>query len=196
MASLVAPGMMRHMSAVLSEALLSKAAGWEAMKQARAYLAQGQVVSSFWEPPLLRGVVQAGEISFRASMVIKGPIDIENLCTCRDSRQWGKICAHSVAVGLHWLANQSAAANPPRSNSPTQTSKPTRTKQGVLRSSNGEPAELFVIFPPNLESAIARGKVMLVFEARWRSGRGPLNSLPKQIAFTFSRQDDALLERL
>ena len=25
------------------------------------------------------------------------------ICTCRDARQWGKICAHGVAVGLHWL---------------------------------------------------------------------------------------------
>ncbi|MFN3410190.1 MAG: hypothetical protein ACK45B_14435, partial [Limisphaerales bacterium] len=102
------------MSVELTEALLSKAAGWEAMKLARAYLAQGQVLSSFWEPPLLRGVVQAGEISFRASMVIKGPIDIENLCTCRDARQWGKICAHSVAVGLHWLKRQSGEVAPSR----------------------------------------------------------------------------------
>ncbi len=70
----------------LTEALLSKAAGWEVMKLARAYVAQGQVVSSYWAPPLLRGVVQAGEISFRASMVIKNEIDIENLCTSRDAR--------------------------------------------------------------------------------------------------------------
>jgi hypothetical protein len=91
------------MSVDLTEALLRDAAGWEAMKMARAYLAQGQVLSSFWEPPLLGGVVQAGELSIRASMVIKSGMDIENLCTCRDSRQWGKICAHSVAVGLHWV---------------------------------------------------------------------------------------------
>src|SRR5882724_3290805 len=90
----------------LTEKLLSEAAGWEVMKMARAYLQQGQVLSSLWVPPLLRGVVQAGEISFRASMVIKSSIDSENLCTCRDAREWGKICAHGVAVGLHWLKGQ------------------------------------------------------------------------------------------
>ena len=87
------------MPAELTEKLLSNAAGWEATKRARAYLEQDQVLSSNWTPPVLRGVVQAGEISFRAGLVINGPIDIENLCTCRDSREWGKICAHSVAVG-------------------------------------------------------------------------------------------------
>src|SRR5512139_196793 len=98
------------MAVELTEALLSQAAGWDVMKRARAYLAQGQVLSSYWAPPLLRGVVQAGEISFRASMVIKSEIDIENLCTCRDAREWGKICPHVVGVGLHWLNAQQSSA--------------------------------------------------------------------------------------
>src|SRR5262245_36212249 len=96
----------------LSESILSKAAGWEAMKRARAYVVQGQVLSSDWAPPLLRGVVRAGDTSFRAGLVIKGPIDIENVCTCRESREWGKICAHSVAVGLHWLAGSPGDVKP------------------------------------------------------------------------------------
>src|SRR5260370_35245977 len=94
------------MSVELTEGLLNKAAGWEVMKLARAYLEQGAVLSSYWSAPLLRGVVQTGGVSFRASMVVQGEIDIENLCTCREAREWGKICAHGVAVGLHWLRAQ------------------------------------------------------------------------------------------
>ena len=71
----------------LTESLLSKAGGWAAMKLARAYVQQGQVLSSHWAAPLLRGVVQAGETSFRASMVVKSESDIENLCTCREARE-------------------------------------------------------------------------------------------------------------
>src|SRR5579859_6044754 len=96
----------------LTESLLSQAAGWDVMKQARAYLSQGAVLSSYWAPPLLRGVVQAGDMSFRASMVIRDAIDIENLCGCREARSWGKICPHGVAVGLHWLNAQKPAATP------------------------------------------------------------------------------------
>src|SRR5437870_12493433 len=111
------------MSVELTEALLSKAAGWDVMKRARAYVEQGQVLSSQWAPPLLRGVVQAGEVSFRASMVIKNGVDIENLCTCREAREWGKICAHGVAVGLHWLNGQKpqAAATPSGTRASTAT---------------------------------------------------------------------------
>jgi superfamily II DNA or RNA helicase len=183
------------MSCELTEKFLSDAAGWEAMKQARAYLAQGQVVSSYWAPPLLRGVVRVGEIFFRASLVINSEIDIENLCNCREARESGQICAHVVAVGLHWLKAQrpNTLAAPP---APQPSAAPVRKPSALLRDANGTPAELCVIFPPNLDQALARGKIMLVFEARWDGGRGPLNALPKGRAFAFSPADNAILEHL
>src|ERR1019366_5595950 len=183
----------------LTEALLSTAAGWDVMKRARAYLEQGEVLSSNWTPPLLRGVVQGGEVSFRASMVIKGTIDIENLCNCREAREWGKICAHGVAVGLHWLKAQ----KPESSSTPTrvavggvQTRMPAKSTPTLQRKVIGEPAELFIILPPNVDQAIARGKVMLVFEAKWSGGRCPLSALPKRRSFAFSPQDNAIIEQL
>src|ERR1039457_2712039 len=126
------------MSVELSEALLAKAAGWDAMKRARAYLEQGQVISSYWAPPLLRGVVQSSENSYRASLVIHNDIDIENLCNCRESREWGKICAHVVAVGLHWLKAQKAeiAPVPPR----PSPALPARKISGLLRADGREAA--------------------------------------------------------
>jgi superfamily II DNA or RNA helicase len=182
-----------------TDALLSSAAGWEAMKRARAYLEQGEVLSSHWSPPLLRGVVQAGEVSFRASMVIKGEIDIENLCTCREAREWGKICAHGVAVGLHWLKAQRAAADPTPAR-PAAVGVPARTpakkSPALQRAAAGEPAELFIILPPNIDQAIARGRIMLVFEARWSGGRCPLSALPKGRSFEFSQPDNAIIDQL
>ena len=181
----------------LSEKLLGDAAGWEAMKQARTYVAQDQVLSSDWAPPLLRGVVQAGETTFRAGLVIHGPIDIENQCTCRESREWGKICAHSVAVGLHWLRAKSAPVIAPAAPGSSKTPAPVSRPAPMLRrDESGEPAELFFILPPNFEQAAARGRVMLVVEAKWSGGRCPLNALPKQRAFAFAAQDAAVLDRL
>ena len=180
------------MSVELTEALLAKAAGWDVMKRARAYLEQGQVASSYWAPPLLRGVVRSSESSYRASMVIHNDIDIENLCNCREAREWGKICAHGVAVGLHWLKAQKTAPAPVR----PSPALPVRKTSALLRAASGEPAELFIILPPNLDQALARGKVMLVLEAKWGSGRCPLNALPKGHAFAFSSQDNTIIEQL
>ena len=193
---------MHAMSVELTEALFSKAAGWEAMKRARAYLEQEHVLSSNWSPPLLRGVVATGETSFRAGLVIKGPIDIENVCTCRESREWGKICAHSVAVGLHWLRSLQPAppARPGARNASPALAKsaqsaPLKTPS-LRRATEGAPAELFVILPPNFEQAASRGKVMLVLEAQWSDGRAPLNALPKERSFAFDARDAALIDRL
>ncbi len=183
----------------LDEQFFSEAAGWDVMKHARAYLAQGQVLSSNWTPPLLRGVVQAGEGSLRASLVIHGPVSMENLCTCRDSRQWGKICAHVVAVGLHWLKSQQAENDSPpmrAGNGISPAKIPAKKTPDLRRETGGEPAELFLILPPNFEQAIARGKIMLVFEAKWGGGRVPLNALPKGRAFAFSASDNAIIEKV
>ena len=91
------------MTVALTEQFLAGAAGWEAMKQARGLLAADKVLSSNWTPPVLKGVVQDGSMSYRAGLVIKNERDIENICTCRQAREWGTICPHSVGVGLHHL---------------------------------------------------------------------------------------------
>src|SRR5688572_27178240 len=119
----------------LSDAFFAKAAGWEAMKRARAMVAAGHVLSSHWSPPVLKGVVQEGETSYRAGLVIKNAIDIDNLCSCRTSREWGTICSHSVAVGLHYL-NPAITEQPPAPG----VVKPVAIEPSLNRGPNGEPA--------------------------------------------------------
>jgi superfamily II DNA or RNA helicase len=184
----------------LTESFLNNAAGWDVVKRARAYLEQGQVLSSYWAPPLLRGVVQSDGASFRASMVINNRIDIENLCNCRDAREWGKICAHVVAVALHWLNAQkptaTTAATASSRSGPAVVKPAAAKKPSLLRAAEGEPAELFFILPPNFEQAIGRGRLMIVIEGKGSGGRMPLNALPRGRTYAFSEQDNAMLDAL
>src|SRR5271168_4784302 len=102
----------------LTDILLAKLAGWEVVKQARGLVSSGRVLSSEWQPPNLRGNVQEGSTTYRAGLVIRSASDADNLCTCRDSRQRGLICSHSVAAGLHYLrppaVKETPKAPPPR----------------------------------------------------------------------------------
>src|SRR3954468_2665610 len=97
----------------LTEQFLAKIAGWDVLKQARSALSGGRVLSSNWTPPVLKGVVQEGTTSYRAGLVIKDAINIDNLCTCRAAKAWGTMCVHSIAVGLHHLQG----SRPPPANS-------------------------------------------------------------------------------
>src|SRR4029079_1369959 len=117
---------------VLSDAFLAKIAGWEVIKKARFLLEQGAVLSSNWTPPLLKGVVQEGSLSYRAGLVIKDTINLENICRCRPSQDWGTICAHSVAVGLHHL-NRTQSAPPPPQLARPQTARAPDTSHRNLR---------------------------------------------------------------
>lgn len=190
----------------ITDEFLAKIAGWDVVKQARSTLASGKVLSSAWNAPILKGVVQEGTTSYRAGLVIKDSIDIENLCSCRASRGWGTICAHSVAVGLHHIRRRNPlpsvtssgtpASLPPKS-APAQ--KPSRIFRRIQRATSedeGEELLIHVIFPPNLAAALPKGKVMLYFEGEWSRGRMPLQALPMNLAFTLSQNDASLLDSL
>ncbi len=193
----------------LTEAFFAKAAGWEVMKHARALLASGKVLSSNWTPPLLKGVVMSDATSLRAGLVIKHELDIENICPCRQSREWGTLCAHSVAVGLHHLkpaTPESAHAEPTRSEparmgtragaSVTASKPPLSNKDPVRlrRSEIGKPLEIQVIFPPNLAEAMTRDRVMVMFEGITANSRAPLNALIQSGPFRMSEADARLLD--
>src|SRR5580698_2730229 len=84
----------------ITERFLIDTGGWQALKHAKALVQMGRVVSFNYSPPVLRGLVREGETEYRAGLKILSRTDVENLCSCRESRQWGTICAHSLALGL------------------------------------------------------------------------------------------------
>src|SRR5438067_13737989 len=92
------------------------------MKPARELLKSGRVSEAKYEAPLLSGYVREGAKNYRSGLRIKSAIDVENLCSCWESRSAGKICAHSVAVGLGYLNPPAAVVAVP--NEPTMPEAP------------------------------------------------------------------------
>ena len=92
----------------LTEKLLVSLGGWPVMKQARAIHSLGHVTEASYDIPLLKGKIASDGKSILAGLRLKNPVDIENLCGCRDSRQRGLICSHSIAIALEVMSPHKA----------------------------------------------------------------------------------------
>ncbi len=108
----------------ITERFLSDAGGWQALKQARAIHQMGRVLEVTYEPPLLQGRVKEGDSEFRSGLKILSASNVENLCTCRESRQRGVICAHSLALGLEIIKPRPAAPVPTASSQESPIGSP------------------------------------------------------------------------
>lgn len=176
----------------LTERLLIDAGGWPAMKAARDVVKAGRVTEARYEAPLLTGFVREGIKNYRSGLRIKSAEDVENLCTCWESRSSGKICAHSVAVGLSILRPVPAIV-PEQPKIEEAPAGPEFVAAGTARA---KPAKLHLILPPNFMSAWAKGQVMLVVEAEAGANRTLLSALPKNAAFACDESDLSLVEGL
>ncbi len=176
----------------LTEELLSGAGGWQAMKAARELLNAGRVSGAGYEPPLLRGEVREGQKKYRAGLRVRSALDIENLCTCRESREWGKVCAHSLAVGLAYLTSAPAVASAVS----REEAPPLNTRFLSLGDAGARPLALHFILPPAFRSAWTKGQIMVCIEAEFDGRRVMLDALPRGERFGCDEFDLAALGSL
>ena len=183
------------MSAIpITEKLLLNAGGWQAMKPARELLKSGRVSEAKYEPPLLSGYVREGAKNYRSGLRIKSALDVENLCSCWESRSAGKICAHSVAVGLGYLNPPAAAVAAPVE--PAIPEAPAGPRFVAIETADATPATLHVILPPNFTGAWQKGQIMIVVEAEASRNRTLVSALPKKATFAADDADLVLIEGL
>ena len=162
----------------ITEKLLISLGGWPVLKQARALRDAGRVSEATHEPPLLKGRIEEGGRTFLAGLKIRNPVDIENLCPCRDSRQRGLICAHSIAVGLEIIApaarkKHSVPESAPRLSANTTTEQPRieLSIEGSLRHLEAEIA--FHYSAPGLQNPAAEaGALGKLVECGFESEKG------------------------
>ncbi|MGH8093796.1 MAG: SNF2-related protein [Chthoniobacterales bacterium] len=176
----------------ITEKLLSGAGGWQAMRAARELVKAGRVSNTSYEPPLLAGEVREGQKRYRAGLRIRSRSDLENICTCRESREWGKVCAHSLAVGLAWLAPPAPAPVLPASEN--AGTGPSRFVS--LGEAGARPIVLHFILPPNFRAAWEKRQVMICVEAEMAGRRLTLDALPKDERFGCDDSDLIALNSL
>ncbi len=164
------------------------------MKPARELLKSGRVSEAKYEAPLLSGYVREGAKNYRSGLRIKSAIDVENLCSCWESRSAGKICAHSVAVGLGYLNPPAAVVAVP--NEPTMPEAPAGPQFVAADSADAALTTLHVILPPNFAGAWQKGQIMIVVEAEVSRNRTLVSALPKKNTFAVDDADLVLIESL
>ncbi len=164
------------------------------MKPARELLKGGRVSEAKYEPPLLTGYVREGAKNYRSGLRIKSAIDVENLCSCWESRSAGKICAHSVAVGLGYL-NPSAAAAAEQVE-PATPEAPAGPQFVASGTGGAALVTLHVILPPSFTGAWQKGQIMIVVEAEASRKRALLSALAKDRMFAADENDLGLIEGL
>ena len=159
----------------ITEKLLSSAGGWQAMKAGRELFKAGRVVTANYEPPLLAGEVREGQKTYRAGLRIRTATDVENICTCRESREWGKVCAHSLAVGLAWLAPRARQSRLRRNDGESGTARFVSLGENAARA-----LRLHFILPPHFRAAWAKRQIMVCVEAELDGRRVMLDALPSR----------------
>jgi superfamily II DNA or RNA helicase len=164
------------------------------MKPARELLKGGRVSEAKYEPPLLSGYVREGAKNYRSGLRIKSAIDVENLCSCWESRSAGKICAHSVAVGLGYLNPPAAVVAVPVE--PAIPEAPAGPRFVAIETADAAPATLHVILPPNFTGAWQKGQIMIVVEAEASRNRTLVSAIPKDATFAAAEADLVLVEGL
>jgi superfamily II DNA or RNA helicase len=176
-------------SVELSERFLMDTGGWQAMKHARALLEMGRVVSFNYTAPILKGLVREGTTEFRAGLKIRSTTDVENLCSCRESRDWGKICPHSLAVGLAFLRPREPVA---------AVSAELVTPKGPALSVGGDYPliKVFLIVPPTFLSGWERDQITLGCEVESAEKRILASALDRARTYACSPEDLRVLDGL
>lgn len=191
----------------ITEPMLAKAAGWEAMKSARQYIQSGAVRSANWKAPKAMGLVHTGSIEYKAGLIFESEIDIENFCSCRQSRQFGTLCAHSVAIALATLHPESIHSSSRGSGSPVtlpvinepaklQAKAPTSQPWFIHDHSANATLDLRFILAPNAVSQFHTESISMMMEGSEGGAFKPLNSLDRTKPYHIEERDQYILRFL
>lgn len=171
------------------------------MKEGRALWESGKVVSVHYDPPMLHGLVQAGTSTVKARLRLgKRLSDVENLCSCRQAREYGTVCAHVIALGLEFIEQEKsqlngsiyqAVATPPR---PAAVQPKLHALPAGEAPSSSKSLALSVTLPNDLAEAWTRGEIQVYVEASvdgagWR----PLDTLSRNPLDTYALADADLV---
>lgn len=163
---------------ILTREFLIEIAGWRTFQEGKVLFEGSKVVSHSLEGSLLSGVVYAGTSTVNARLKLgKRVADTENLCSCRQAREYGTICPHVIALGLSAIklngnGSHSLLATKSHSikgNAPAENSQLKIPKLLCVSTAEAQPGmkhlEIRVLLPLEFRQSWKSGEMRIMLEA-------------------------------
>jgi len=148
---------------------LTGLAGGMVYRQAEKLFEGHAVRSVEWDSPVLRGEVKGARGVYHPELNLRSTVFVESRCACPVGKK-NRICAHAVAVALHFAAlqresAQAAADEAEPGEAPVPEAPSAPEVRSIRLSSAGTPLRLLVFLPPNLEAAAGRDAIVVKLDA-------------------------------
>lgn len=179
---------------------LLELSGGLVLQQAEQLFETGAVTAVNWDRSTLSGTVRAVSDVYEPKLNLRSTVFAVNSCNCIEGRR-RKVCAHAIAVALHYEAlkqEQAQASRPHPDEPPEPQSTAAAPKACGVRSIQwsadaGEALRMLVFLPPNLPAAGERDAIVVKLEAAAGRKIVPLNHLsPTRLYQVSARQQAAL----
>jgi superfamily II DNA or RNA helicase len=144
----------------ITDAWLMEMGGWQEMKRARALYTAGAVLESAFDGTRLTGLVRDAGKDLSTGLLIRSRSDMDNLCTCFQSKRHGTLCAHALAVGTAWVHRHEKQPARPGIASPDRSgpgSASTTSRPAIQPATATGP--LAFSLTPNFPTALQRQKL-------------------------------------
>ena len=144
----------------ITDAWLMEMGGWQEMKRARAIYAAGAVLEAAFDGTRLTGLVRDAGKDLSTGLLIRSRSDMDNLCTCFQSKRHGTLCAHALAVGTSWVHRHEKQPARPGIASPDRSgpgSASTTSRPAIQPATATGP--LAFSLTPNFPTALQRQKL-------------------------------------
>lgn len=175
------------------------------MKEAEAFVQAGKVESVEWNPPMLTGKVLTGTSSVNARLHVGSRLsEVENMCSCRQAREYGTICCHVISLGLVYIASQIETS--PAVKEIIDTAQVSSDDPPITYILNTEAADsakqlkLDILFPTKLLDAWLTGEIRVIVQGAVDDGPPvPLDQIVKKASlepFAVSDADATALDAI
>jgi superfamily II DNA or RNA helicase len=186
-----------------TEKSLKDWAGWRVFRDGKGLFSRGVVDKVSYEHPMVVGQLSLGPRGMRSRFKVLDNGLVDNLCPCRDNQERGLICAHLVALGLEVIRSSAdsekagaRAAEKRRLDRIAKAVEGSRIQRVKKTAPGAVKAHLVVELAENWPEQVAQASVSLLVFIEYDGERKPIEDVPTDVPFSFTRRDEQLLDFL